>query len=105
VWHASATVVNGDRRGGLERARAALHGVGDRSLGEWIEQGERAVHVRRRLSSREQMATGEARDIRGTPEERERLRVLAAELPPQLRALVEARMGRLDRWTTKGDEG
>lgn len=35
------------------KARTALDGVGDASLGEWIETGRTAVHLRRRLSDAE----------------------------------------------------
>jgi hypothetical protein len=38
-------------------------------LGEWIERGERAWHLRRRLSTAEVAVSGcVLRDIRGTPE-------------------------------------
>lgn len=65
-------------------ARQALAGVGDPSLGEWIETSPAGiVHVRRRLSEAEQAASGIAcaRDIRGTLEERERVLLLVADAP------------------------
>lgn len=65
-------------------ARQALAGVGDASLGEWIETSPAGiVHVRRRLSHEEQTASGIAcaRDIRGTLEERERVLRLVADAP------------------------
>ena len=48
-----------------------LRGVGDASLGEWVELPARRgtrdfVHVRRRLSKREALIVGDVRDIRGT---------------------------------------
>ena len=63
-------------------AERALNGVGDASLGEWIEYGNGGVvHVRRRLSVAEAEMVNPLRDIRGTEEEGERLRVLVAEFP------------------------
>jgi len=48
----------------------ALSGVGDATLGEWKETGEKAVHVRRRVSDRERASIGglDVIDVRGTPE-------------------------------------
>lgn len=70
-------------------ARQALLGVGDVSLGEWIEEGARGiVHVRRRLSHVEQETFGiTVRDIRGTQEERKRLEALFYDAP-HLRAVL-----------------
>lgn len=65
-------------------AYRALNGVGDLSLGQWEETGNGGViHVRRRLSDQERVLAGglEVRDIRGTPEETARLRLLVAEAP------------------------
>ena len=60
----------------------ALFGVGDAQLGEWVEQGDGGVvHVRRRLSVLEAARVNTVRDIRGTPEERERLVRLSHEVP------------------------
>ena len=42
------------------------------ALGEWREVGEKAVHIKRRLSDREQRAIGPAVDIRGSDEARMR---------------------------------
>lgn len=78
VWHASA--VGGNRAHSEAMARRALIGVGDALLGEWVEYGK-AVHVRRRLSPREAMLVGEVRDIRGTPEEAQRLDALYRAAP------------------------
>lgn len=65
-------------------AELALDGVGDPSLGEWREPGSPGsgvVHIRRRLSSREQGNSGlRMRDVRGTDEEARRLAVVTAEL-------------------------
>jgi hypothetical protein len=65
-------------------ARMFLNGVGDPSLGEWEETGERGVfHVRRRLSTAEQEQFGipVVRDVRGTPEYEERLLGLLRDAP------------------------
>ena len=63
-------------------ATRALAGVGDASLGEWIEAGgSGVVHVRRRLSGREARNRGlTVRDIRGTAEEQRRLAIVWAEV-------------------------
>lgn len=87
MWHASGN--GGTVSKSRSIARHALAGVGDASLGEWIEEGRRGiVHVRRRLSSDEQHAFGiaEVRDIRNTNEERDRLAALLADAP-HLRAV------------------
>lgn len=69
---------------------AALAGVGDVQLGQWIEQGEVAVHVRRRLSALEQLQVGLAVDIRGTAEAVARIQRVAAAAPYiPLRLLME----------------
>lgn len=56
----------------FEIARNALKGVGDVGLGEWQERGEKAVHVRRRLSATEQEVIGDMCDLRGTDEGQKR---------------------------------
>jgi len=45
-------------------ARAQLEGVGNARLGEWIETGLAVLHLRRRLSAKEQLLVGPALDIR-----------------------------------------
>lgn len=73
-----------NRETSLGIATRALDGVGDASLGEWIEDGSEGsgvVHVRRRLSTREAGNHGlVVRDIRWTEEERRRLAVVGREL-------------------------
>ena len=65
------------------RAERALRGVGDSLLGEWVEYGVRAVHLRRRLSPAEQAKSGlSMRDVRGTVEAVDRLAAVRAWLPP-----------------------
>ena len=60
----------------------ALSGVGDASVGQWIEDGNNdVVHVRRRLTSREAAQVNQLRDIRDTPEEAERLTALVCAAP------------------------
>ena len=80
MWHASGRGASSDAS--LAIARRALEGVGDASLGEWIEAaGSGVVHVRRRVSGREARNRGlVVRDIRGTAEERRRLEIVRAEL-------------------------
>lgn len=82
MWHASG--MGGDPKRSRTLARMALGKVGDRQLGEWVEQGSRGiVHIRRRLSVAEQQAFDlmEVRDVRGTSEERDRLMTLLTEAP------------------------
>lgn len=80
MWHAS---VNTATQGQAElMARSALNGVGDASLGEWVENGHgHIVHLRRRLSEDEESVIGPAVDIRGTPEEERRMDTLFDEVP------------------------
>jgi hypothetical protein len=67
----------------LARARRALQGVGDSDIGEWMEMGRVAMHLRRRLSAVEQAESGLVMsDIRGTPEAERRLAVVRDRLPP-----------------------
>ncbi len=76
-------------------ARAALRGVGDAALGEWRELGDTAVHLRRRLTAKEMDVAGitGVRDIRDTPEEAQRMKVLFEEAP-RLRAAFSALVGK-----------
>lgn len=69
-------------------ARSALEGVGDARLGEWVQCGAKALHLRRRLSEFEAILVGQPRDIRGTAEERRRLKKLKRELPTRVRRAV-----------------
>lgn len=89
VWHASGSA--GSESLAWAMAERALRGVGDAALGEWRERGRIAVHIRRRLTDAERQAAGglQVRDIRGTPEERQRLVRLVRE-QPQLRQVVES---------------
>lgn len=83
MWHASGNG-RGNRRVSRQIARAALHGVGDPSLGEWVEDGAKGiVHVRRRLSPREQEEFGilELVDVRGTDTEVDRLAAVLTDAP------------------------
>lgn len=85
MWHASGGGPDEGTSWGL--ARQALQGVGDASLGEWTERGNRVrggriiVHMRRRLSRAEEPLVNQLRDIRGTPEEQERLTQLVRAAP------------------------
>jgi len=84
VWHASASALTIPTAWSM--AERALQGVGDAMLGEWRERGERAVHIRRRLSLVEQ-GDLTVRDIRGSKEERARIRALLHDAP-YLRSIV-----------------
>lgn len=84
MWHASARAEPPALA--LALARRALDGVGDAALGEWVEHGGGGtVHLRRRVSVDEQERVGDVRDIRGTTEERVRVRVLLNDAPHLLR--------------------
>jgi hypothetical protein len=88
VWHAS--VAGSLIKAVLEReAERQLAGVGDASLGEWRETGQKAVHIRRRLTAREQLLVGPVVDIRRSAEARMRAARLGARLsmaPPEVLA-------------------
>lgn len=67
MWHASFAPAPGldlSRGSQFDIALDALKGVGDASLGEWRDVGDKAVHVRRRLSVQEQAVIGAACDLR-----------------------------------------
>lgn len=64
--------------------RTALEGVGDAALGEWSEDGTHGrgvYHLRRRLSEAEAQHVNAVCDIRGTEDERRRLRALLRDAP------------------------
>lgn len=81
MWHASiASPVLREHE--LERrARAILDGVGDASLGEWLDVRPRALHMRRRLSTAERAIVGDVLDLRGTPEATARLDEIRRAVP------------------------
>lgn len=70
------------------RALEVLDGVGDESLGQWEERGERAWHIRRRLSAEEEVTIGPACDIRKSREGQERLTRAWPWLPENLRSMA-----------------
>jgi len=88
VWHASVRDPTGRLSAdALEaRAREELAGVGDPSLGEWMELGDVGVlHIRRRLSVDEAPSVGPVVDVRGTWEATRRLNRVRRYLPPAWR--------------------
>lgn len=87
VWHASAATQLGDAVA-WAMTEQALSGVGDATLGEWREPGNKAVHLRRRLSIEEQ-GDLTVRDIRGSEEEHDRRAILLREAP-QLKPMLAA---------------
>lgn len=93
MWHASAALqllqgpapVNHERTGLSLRLLAvviaALKGAGDASLGQWVEYGASAVHLRRRLSTQEEALVGPVIDVRNTEEGERRWRAAQRYLP------------------------
>lgn len=80
MWHASVSGISHEHS--LAAALAALRGVGERALGEWRERGGgTVVHVRRRLSAPEAALVNPLRDIRGTPEQAQRIAALLTDAP------------------------
>jgi hypothetical protein len=74
VWHASVSLRPVKRwfPAVLESlARLELEGVGDATLGEWVESeqipGSMILHYRKRLTPEEQAIVGPVIDVRGTP--------------------------------------
>jgi hypothetical protein len=65
------------RRAAIEQ----LVGVGDESLGEWEEFTGKAFHLRRRLSTSEELLTGPAIDVRGTDEALSRAAIVMKQCP------------------------
>lgn len=58
----------------MDQALRAIKLVGDVNAGQWIDyKNPKFVHVRRRLTEKEQAEIGPAVDIRGTQEEATRL--------------------------------
>jgi hypothetical protein len=89
VWHASVSPIGGvpterNRAQLFAEAEAALSGVGDAALGEWREVGDKAVHIRRRLTPEEAVSVGPVVDLRGTREAASRLWRAQQWLPPAL---------------------
>lgn len=68
-----------------------LHGVGDAVLGEWREVGDKAVHVRRRVTDREAASAGitSVVDVRSTDEAARRIHRMRPFLPPVMQQLPD----------------
>jgi hypothetical protein len=78
--------------GHLERmAREVLEGFGDANLGEWVENGVTAFHLRRRLTEAEKEGIGEAVACDIT-EGLRRFNLVAPELHPGGLALAQAEL-------------
>lgn len=92
VWHASAASTGALLGLGTEflerKAREALEGVGDASLGEWTEWTGVAFHVRRRLTEEEQSLVGPVVDVRGTEEAQRRMKAAWLDLPEVARRIA-----------------
>lgn len=74
-------------------AREELAGVGDATLGEWTEQGDVAVHLRRRLTEAEARDIGPVVDVRGTWEGEKRANRVRRYLPAAARLLSVQELG------------
>lgn len=75
-----------------EMAFEMLEGYGDASLGEWIEDRPKALHLRRRLTVDEQARVGDPMDCRGTEEGKRRLLAIENMFPPALLRFAEAEL-------------
>ena len=92
MWHASVSprflsvTAAADRL--WEIAVDVLRGVGDPAH-EWREIGDRAVHLRRRLTMREERAAGITGvvDVRGTDEQKRRIAAMRPYLPAAFRGV------------------
>ena len=87
VWHASVAPVKLTlpHEALWELAYEVLGPVGDASLGEWKESGDRAFHLRRRLSRREQVTIGPVVDVRGNHDGWKRWAAMQPHVPAALR--------------------
>lgn len=63
------------------RSAAVTELIGVGTAQQWEEKGERAYHIRRRLTPKEQARVGPVLDIRGTDEARRRFEVVRQWLP------------------------
>lgn len=91
MWHASVaarfSLVTVNNTASLfAEAEHAIAGCGDATLGEWREIGNKAAHIRRRLTAKESAYAGITAvcDVRGTEEFSRRIRLIRPFLPSQL---------------------
>ena len=93
VWHTSIAGRYGWPQWKLleEIAELELKGVGNAALGEWRERGDRAFHLRRRLTVKEMLYAGidAVCDVRGSEEAARRIQRMRSFLPPQLAVLPD----------------
>ena len=75
-----------------ELALSAIESVGDETAGQWEEFTGKAFHIRRRLTMEEQESIGEAVDIRGTAEARNRINAVRVVVPFLPEEMVMAEM-------------
>lgn len=93
MWHASVSPRHASVSRVLptlwEIAERELRSVGDAALGEWREVGDRAVHLRRRLTAAEMKvgAIAAVCDVRGSVEYVQRIERMWPFLPPAMRAI------------------
>lgn len=93
VWHCSVSspdpVTEYDL---LKLCEKHLSGVGDKSLGEWVQATRKpdslVVHLRRRTTPQEEVVIGPLKDIRNTQEARIRVARLLARVPPNVRQYI-----------------
>lgn len=78
----------------FEIADQELRGAGDAKLGEWHEVGDRAVHLRRRLTEKEMHYAGirEVCDVRGTEEFTRRIQRIRPFLPRPMLTIPDERL-------------
>ena len=82
VWHTSVSGFGLSNETLRAKALSILQGVGDPALGQWEERGEKAYHIRRRMTAAEAKQVGGVLDIRGSDEAQSRFEKMRRYLPP-----------------------
>ena len=81
MWHTSVSGFGFSIDTLRAKALRVLEGVGDPALGQWEEIGQKAFHLRRRLTHEEAKRVGGVLDIRGTGEAMRRFDAVKPYLP------------------------
>ena len=90
MWHASLSFKEQRPPDEYERGlQEDLEGVGDGSQQWYQDPGRGIVHLRRRLTAKEQAIAGSPRDIRNTPEMDKRFAAMARLMGVTLQTMRE----------------